>query len=427
MSLRPPLAERMRPASLDEIVGQRRWLGPTGRLTRSLAAGKVPSLVLWGPPGCGKTTLARCLAGAGGLRFAQLSAVLDGVKELKQILAEADERAVFNGPPTLLFVDEIHRWNKAQQDALLPHVERGRVVLVGATTENPSFTLNAALRSRVEVMHLDPLDTDEVRSLLDRALTDPRGLPEAEARVAPQARDLIARAAAGDARRALSGLEACFNALPDGEALTEALAAQLLSRADLRHDRDGDDHYDVLSALIKSLRGSDADAGVYWLARLLVGGEDPRTIARRLIIFASEDVGNADPRALDVAVAAAQATQSVGMPEVRIVLAQAVTWLATCPKSNASYLAINAAMEEVKRSGALPVPVHLRNAPTALMKAEGYGVDYRYPHDFPHHIVRQEYLPEALRGRQYYTPADHGAEKTIGERMAWWRRKLDEG
>lgn len=427
MSRRAPLPERLRPATLDEVVGQRRWLGERGRLRLAIDAGRVPSVVLWGPPGCGKTTLARCLAGAGGLKFAQLSAVLDGVKELKQILGEADERALFQGPATLLFVDEIHRWNKAQQDALLPHLESGRIVLVGATTENPSFTLNAALRSRLEVVHLDPLDDDEVEGLLRRALTDARGLPDLAGRVDDDAIRLLARAAAGDARRALGGLERLADALPEGERLDAERARAWLATADLRHDASGDDHYDVLSALIKSMRGSDVDAAVYWLARLLAGGEDPRAIARRLIIFASEDVGNADPRGLDVAIAAARATELVGMPEVRIVLGQAVTWLATCPKSNAAYKAINAALEEVKRSGALPVPLHLRNAPTALMKAEGYGEGYRYPHDYPHGVVRQEYLPAALRGARFYQPTAFGAEKTIGERMGWWKRKLEEG
>jgi len=421
-----PLADRMRPRSLDEVVGQERWLGPDAPLRRAIEGGQLRSIVLWGPPGCGKTTLARVLAAHTDLLFLQISAVLDGVKELRGALERADVARRLEGRGTLLFVDEIHRWNKAQQDALLPHLETGRLALVGATTENPSFELNAALRSRVQIVHLDPLEPDQVRSLLERALTDPRGLGDRALAVTPEALDALARLAAGDARRALEDLERCANALPDGGALDAPHVERVLQRSDVRHDRDGEDHHNVLSALIKSMRGSDPDAAIYWLARLIAGGEDPVAIARRLVVFASEDVGNADPRALEVAVSAADAVRLVGMPEGRIPLAQAVTWLACCPKSNASYLAIDAALDDVRRHGALSVPLHLRNPVTRAMREDGYGDGYLYPHDHPHRIVAQQYLPDRLRDRRYYEPADHGEERTIRERLAWWRRKLSE-
>lgn len=422
----PPLADRMRPRDLDEVVGQERWLAPDAPLRRALEAGRLRSLVLWGPPGCGKTTLARVLAARTDLLFLQISAVLDGVKELRAALDRADVARRMEDRGTLLFVDEIHRWNKAQQDALLPHLETGRLVLVGATTENPSFELNAALRSRLQVIRLDPLEPEQVRGLLERALTDPRGFGGQPLDVAPEALDALARLAAGDARRALEDLERCVHALPTGARLDPAHVERVLQRSDVRHDRDGEDHHNVLSALIKSMRGSDPDASIYWLARLVAGGEDPVAIARRLVVFAAEDVGNADPRALEVAVAAARAVRLVGMPEGRIPLAQAVTWLACCPKSNASYLAIDAALEDVRRHGALPVPLHLRNPVTRHLREEGYGDGYLYPHDHPFRIVKQQYLPDRLRGRRYYDPADHGEERTLRERLAWWRRKLDE-
>lgn len=417
---RPPLPDRVRPRDLDAIVGQERWLAPGAPLRRALDAGELRSVVLWGPPGCGKTTLARAIQAKAGLPWARLSAVLDGVKELREVLAGAEARRKIDGKPTLLFVDEIHRWNKAQQDALLPEVEAGGVVLVGATTENPSFYLNAALRSRVLVVRLEPLDEAAIAGLLRRALADPHGLAGAE--VPDDVVTTLARLAAGDARRALDDLERVVTAA-DGP-LTPEGALRILERQDVRHDRDGDDHYDVVSALIKSMRGSDPDAALYWLARMLQAGEDPRFVARRLVIFAAEDVGLADPRALQVAIAAAQATEWVGMPEARIPLAEATVWLATSPKSNSAYLAIDQALDVVKARGALPVPLHLRNAPTKGMKDEGFGQGYLYPHDHPHRIVDQAYLPDALRGARFYTPSGMGEEKTIADRMAWWQRKL---
>lgn len=411
-----PLADRMRPSHWQDVVGQERWLGEGGLLRTMLDDGELGSLVLWGPPGCGKTTLARAMASATDARFIQISAVLDGVKRLREVV-EAARLDARHGLKTVLFVDEIHRWNKSQQDALLPHVEAGTVVLIGATTENPSFELNAALRSRVQLVRLEPLSMEQVRGLLEAART------ELDVAIEDDALAAIARASGGDARRALGDLERVARV---GGELTVDRVAFLLQRSDVRHDRAGEDHFNLLSALIKSMRGSDAQASIYWLARLLAGGERPRTIARRLVVFASEDVGNADPRALSVATDVARAVELVGMPEARIPLAQAVTWLATSPKSNRVYLAINQAMEEVKRSGAREVPLHLRNAATKEMRAEGYGQGYRYPHDHPDHIVRQTYLPAGLEEAIYYTPTRQGAEKVIGERLAWWERKLSE-
>jgi len=413
----------MRPTNLTEVVGQQRWLGTDAPLRRAIDEGQLRSLVLWGPPGCGKTTIARALAAHTDLAFVQISAVLDGVRQLRAVIKEAKEK---DERGTLLFVDEIHRWNKSQQDALLPHVESGLLLLVGATTENPSFQLNAALRSRVQVIHLDPLTPELVTELLQRGLSDPRGYGGQDIDIHDSALEALARLSAGDARRALSDLERCIEVLADGTELTGKLVIETLQRSDIRHDRGGEDHFNVVSALIKSMRGSDPDAALYWLARMIEGGEDPVYIARRLIVFASEDVGNADPRALTIAVDAARAMQLIGLPEGRIVLGQAVTWLACCPKSNASYVAIDRALKDVRRHGSLAVPLHLRNASTALMKEEGYGVGYQNPHDNRHHIVRQQYLPDKLVGRQYYEPASHGDEKTISDRLAWWRKKLDQ-
>ncbi len=416
-----PLSDRMRPRQLDEVVGQPHLVGETGIVTRLLASGVPSSIVLWGPPGCGKTTVARLIAEGSRLPFVRLSAVLDGVKELRGALDAAEARRRIDGKPTALFVDEIHRWNKAQQDALLPHLEAGLLVLIGATTENPSFALVPALRSRAMVVHLEALSAEAVFDVLVRACERADGV----ARAVPEpVLRRLAELAAGDARRALDDLDRCLRlagvALRDG-----ADVDATLRRSDVRHDRDGEDHHAVTSAFIKSMRGSDPDAAIYWLARLIAGGEDPAFIARRLVIFASEDVGNADPRALSVATAAADAVARVGMPEGRIPLAQATTWLACCPKSNASYLAIDAALDEVRRSGALPVPLHLRNPSTQAGKQAGYGDGYQYPHDFAFGVVAQAYLPEPLTGRRYYAPSSYGEEKTISERLSFWRRKLD--
>jgi putative ATPase len=422
-----PLADRMRPRSLDEVLGQEHLAGPGG-LLRQLGEGPLPSLIFQGPPGTGKTTLARLFAGGTGARFVQLSAVLSGVADLREAVKEAKRaRDGLERRSTVLFVDEIHRWNKAQQDALLPHVEAGTVTLLGATTENPGFYIIPALRSRCRIARLEPLGSDAVRALLERALEDrDRGLGARDIRLEEPALVALAQAADGDARRALSLLEDVARRVEPGSAVDLEARAALVEEAQLRHDRDGDAHYDVLSAFIKSMRGSDVDAAVYWLARLLEGGEPPEAVARRVVIFAAEDVGNADPRALQLAVAAAQAVALTGMPEARIPLAQAVTYCSTAPKSNAAYKAIDAALARVKSTGSLPVPPHLRNAPTQLAKQAGHGRGYRYPHDHPHHIVAQQYRPEEVSRDVYYLPAPHGTEKTIAERLAWWSKLLAE-
>ncbi len=408
-----PLAERMRPRDLDAIVGQEHLLAQDAPFRRALANGRLRSCILWGPPGTGKTTLARCLAAEGGFRMVVLSAVLSGVKDLKDAL----DTPSLDPRPLLLFVDEIHRWNKAQQDALLPHVESGRITLVGATTENPAFHLVPALRSRTELLVLKAITRDALQRLLARAVEDPEdGLGGVE--VEDGVLDGIVRACDGDARRALGLLER----LADRGTLTREGLATL--GVVLLHDRDGDAHYDVVSAFIKSMRGSDPDAALYWMARMLEGGEDPVFVARRMVIFASEDVGNADARALTLAVSTLEGCARIGMPEARILLGQCATFLATSPKSNAAYKGINEALEEVRRSGALPVPLHLRNAPTGLAKTLGHGRDYQYPHDHPDHIVAQPYLPEALHGRRFYRPTNQGGEKTIAERLAWWAERL---
>ncbi len=420
-----PLADRMRPRSLDEVLGQDHLAGPGGML-RQLGTGSLPSVIFQGPPGTGKTTLARLFAGSTGARFQQLSAVLSGVADLRAAVKQAQiVRDGLEQRATVLFVDEIHRWNKAQQDALLPHVEAGTVTLLGATTENPGFYIIPALRSRCRMARLEPLQPQHVQTLLERALGDvERGLGALEITLVPQAMAALSQAADGDARRALSLLEDVARRVEPGSTVDLERLSQLVEAAELRHDRDGDAHYDVLSAFIKSMRGSDPDAALYWLARLLKGGEPPEAIARRVVIFAAEDVGNADPRALQVAVAAAQAVQLTGMPEARIPIAQAVTYCSSAPKSNAAYKAIDAAIARVEATGSLPVPLHLRNAPTAIAKQAGHGKGYLYPHDHPHHIVAQQYRPTEVAGDVYYRPTPHGNEKTIADRLAWWSQHL---
>jgi putative ATPase len=411
-----PLAERMRPRTLEEFEGQEHLLGSGGPLGPVLASGaKLPSCIFWGPPGSGKTTLARLLAERAGLRFAAISAVLSGVKDLREEIARAEEERR-RGRRTALFVDEIHRFNKAQQDALLPHVERGTVVLLGATTENPSFEVIPALRSRARIFTLRALDESLLARIVTRALEDPeRGLGKRGVTVAPDALELIARLAQGDARRALGLLESAADRA-GGRIERDHVAAAFESRLP-DYDKGGEAHYDVISAFIKSLRGSDPDAAVYWLARMLEGGEEPRFIARRLMIFASEDVGNADPLGLVVATAAAEAFDRVGLPEGKLILSQATTYLACAPKSNASLLAISRASEIARERGALPVPLPLRNAPTELLRQLGYGKGYQYPHDFPGHFVREQYLPDEIRDSRFYEPSDQGAERDVSKRQ----------
>jgi putative ATPase len=415
-----PLAERMRPRTLEEYVGQTRVLGP-GRLLKQITERQtLPSLILWGPPGCGKTTLAHLLAKTVRAPFVAFSAVLSGVKELRQILDEAQEERRRSSKATILLVDEIHRFNKAQQDAFLPHVENGLITLIGATTENPSFEIIAPLLSRTRVVVLEALGSDDLVLLLRRALAnEERGLGTQHLTAHDDALAFIAQHSQGDARIALNTLEvtAMLAAQKETTAIDLALAEEAAQHKALLYDKGGEEHYNVISAFIKSLRGSDPDAAVYWLMRMVEAGEDPLFIARRMVIFAAEDIGNADPHALPLTIAARDAVHFVGMPEARIPMAQAVTYLATAPKSNASYKAMLAAAEDVKKHGPLPVPLHLRNAPTKMMKGLGYGKGYQYAHDYEDTVVEQTHLPDKLKERRYYAPSERGQEKEIKERV----------
>ena len=390
-----------------------------------VAAGKLQSLILWGPPGSGKTTLAQILASSAGASCVHFSAVTSGVKDLKKIIQEA-EQLRRSGKPTVLFVDEIHHFNKAQQDNFLPHVERGTLTLIGATTENPSFEVISPLLSRCRVLLLKALSPTEIGTLIDRALRDrERGLGNFELTLAEPARAFLIEQSQGDGRVALNALEAAAT-LAQAQGQNQIDLAKLqeaLQKTPLRYDKAGEEHYNVISAFIKSLRGSDPDAALYWMMRMLEAGEDPLFIARRMVIFAAEDIGNADPQALQVAIAAKDAFHFVGLPEGRIPLAQAVTYLASAPKSNASYKAMLAAAEDVEAHGSLAVPLHLRNAPTPLMRKLGYGKDYKYAHDYEEHVVDQQHLPEELRNRRYYTPGDSGYEKKLKERLESWAAK----
>ncbi|TDI95408.1 MAG: replication-associated recombination protein A [Deltaproteobacteria bacterium] len=422
-----PLAERMRPRDLDAFEGQQHLLGDGRPLAPIVqATGQLASLIFWGPPGSGKTTLARLLAERAQLRFVSFSAVTAGVRELRQEIQAAEEERR-RGVRTALFIDEIHRFNKAQQDALLPHVERGVVALIGATTENPSFEVIPALRSRCRIFTLRPLSAGDLDHIVQRALHDQeRGLGARKLEIDSDALELLTRLSQGDARRALTLLERAAEGAQhriDRAAIESAVEARLPD-----YDKGGEAHYDVISAFIKSLRGSDPDAAVYWLARMLEGGEDPRFITRRMLIFASEDIGNADPQALPLASAAAEAFDRIGLPEGRLILAQAATYLASTRKSNASLKAINAATQSVEEHGALPVPLHLRNAPTELMRREGYGKGYDYPHDHPAHFVEAQYLPDTLRNARFYLPSEEGAEAELARllRERWGTLKLDE-
>jgi len=410
---RAPLAERMRPRRLEDFVGQAHLTGTGLFLRRAIEGDRVPSLILWGPPGTGKTTLAHVIAHTTGAAFENLSAVLAGVKDLREVVARARERSRMNGQRTILFLDEIHRFNKAQQDALLPHVENGTVTLIGATTENPSFEVNAALLSRCRVVTLRGLEEDELLGLMRRALAAPEGLA-GQVEASDAALMLIAQTAAGDARRALTALEVAAQHAEG--TLDVERAREALQQRTLLYDRAGDEHYGVVSAFIKSMRGSDPDAALYWMSRMLEAGEDPLFVVRRMVIFASEDVGNAEPQGLQLAIAAMQAVRMVGMPEAALSLAQAVTFLALAPKSNASYKAYGRAREAVATHGALPVPAHLRNAPTALAKQQGWGAGYQYPHDFEGHHVVEDYLPDDLRDARFFEASDQGAEVRLGER-----------
>jgi putative ATPase len=416
-----PLAERIRPRTLDEVIGQPQLLGPGRPLRLALDRGALHSMIFWGPPGTGKTTLGRLVASVAGAEFVPISAVTSGLKDVKDVIGAADRRRAQTGRRTVLFVDEIHRFNKAQQDAFLPHVEAGTIILVGATTENPSFEVNSALLSRAKVYVLHPLSTADVVSILQRALADrERGLGDVQVDADEAALTALAVHANGDARVALNLLEQAVAALPDDggvRRLDSSALAGLIERRMLLYDKSGEEHYNIISALHKSIRNSDADASIYWLARMLEAGEDPLYVARRLVRFASEDIGNADPRALEVALASKDAVHFLGMPEANTALAQCVVYLAAAPKSNAVYLAYGRASRDATQDVASPVPLHLRNAPTRLMKDVGYGAGYRYAHDEAEGVAAMSCLPEHLEGRRYYEPTDRGIESRIKEAL----------
>ena len=421
-----PLAERMRPRDLAEFVGQEHILGPDTVLRRSLDAGHVPSMVLWGPPGTGKTTLAQIIANSANAHFERVSAVTSGVADLRRVVSDAADRLGMHGERTILFVDEIHRFNKAQQDVILPHVERGTVILIGATTENPSFEVISPLLSRARVYTLRQLTSEQISDILDSAMCDSeRGLASLNPAIEDDAREALIALSNGDARTALNTLELAVNGTLPQPTGARPVALKTVEDAIQRratlYDKSGDQHYDTISAFIKSVRSSDPDAAVYWLARMLHSGEDPMFIARRLVILAAEDVGLADPNALTVAVSAQQAVHLVGMPEGRIPLSEATVYLASAPKSNRAYMAINEAMGDAERSMNEPVPLHLRNAVTDLMQNQDYGKGYKYTHDYEGGFTPTQNLPENLKGKRYYQPSGYGYEAEVSDRLRrWW-------
>lgn len=415
-----PLAEKMRPRNFDEYIGQEKVLGPKTFLRRMVQEDKIPSMILYGPPGTGKTTLAKMIASMTKSDFARLNAVASGISDVRKIIDKAEENRKYYHKRTIIFLDEIHRFNKAQQDVLLPYVEDGRIILIGATTENPYFEVNHALLSRVRVVKLELLDETNLVEILKLALKDKeRGLGRENFKCNQDILSLIAQYASGDARVALNLLEQASDVAREQEyIINEEIIENIISERIQKYDKNGDNHYDIVSAFIKSMRGSDPDAAIHYLARMLVAGEDINFIARRIAICAAEDVGNADPQALVVAMATVEAVQFLGMPEARIPLAQAVTYIATAPKSNASYLAIDRAIDQVKHQDCGQVPIHLRDCHYKGAKKLGHGIDYKYAHDYPYHIVKQQYLPDKIKNSKYYLPTTNGYEQKISEYLA---------
>lgn len=424
-----PLALRMRPQTIDDIVGQEHILGQGKLLRRAIEADRLTPIILFGPPGTGKTTIARVIANSTQAYFEQINAVTSGLSDLRKIMQEAQDRKAMYGTKSILFIDEIHRFNKAQQDALLPFVEDGVVILIGATTESPMFEINSALLSRSRIFRLEPLQDQHIEEILKRAIQDEeRGLGHLKVQLEGQALKHFVQVANGDARTALNALELAVLTTHPNEAgqiqITLDIAEESIQKKVLQYDKNGDQHYDVISAFIKSIRGSDPDAALYWLARMIYAGEDPRFIARRLYVHAAEDIGMADPRALQIAHAAAYAVDFLGMPEARIPLAEATVYLATAPKSNAIICGIDDALAMVEKEAASPVPIHLRDSHYKGAKELGHGVGYKYPHNYPGNITEQSYLPEHLQNKSFYSPTENGYERTIKERLAYWEKQL---
>lgn len=424
-----PLASRMRPTTLDEVVGQKHIIGKDKLLYRAIQADQLGSLIFYGPPGTGKTTLAKVIANTTSANFRQINATVAGKKDMEEVVKEAKDTLGMYGKKTILFVDEIHRFNKSQQDYLLPYVEDGTLILIGATTENPYFEVNGALLSRSRIFELKALEREDVKELLYRAVRDEKkGMGSYEAELHPDAADFLADVSGGDARGALNALE--LGILTTGRSedgkihITLEVAQECIQKRAVRYDKDGDNHYDTISAFIKSMRGSDPDAAVYYLARMLYAGEDIKFIARRIMICASEDVGNADPQALCVAVSAAQAVERIGMPEAQIILSQAVTYVASAPKSNAAYMAVSEAMDAVKNQTTMPVPAHLQDAHYKDSASLGRGTGYLYAHDYPNHYVAQQYLPDGMENQKFYHPTEMGYEKNIREHLEFLKNSV---
>ncbi len=419
-----PLAERLRPKTLDDYIGQKHLVGSGAVLRKMIESGNVSSFILWGPPGVGKTTLAKIIANRLDRPFYTLSAVTSGVKDVREVIEKAKQARFFNQANPILFIDEIHRFSKSQQDSLLGAVENGTFTLIGATTENPSFEVITPLLSRCQVYVLQPLDEDDLLQLAQRAIDTDTELKQHDIEL--KETDALLRYAGGDARKLLNILELVANAQADGKIVIDnATVTDRLQQNPMAYDKDGELHYDIISAFIKSIRGSDPDAAIYWLARMIAGGEDPKFIARRLVISAAEDIGLANPNALLLANACFDTIQKIGWPEGRIPLAETTIYLATSPKSNSAYLAIDSALQIVNETGNLPVPLHLRNAPTKLMKSLNYGTEYKYPHDFPNHFVQQQYAPDKLNGRQIWQPQPNAAEQKLVEHLTRLKKSQD--